>query len=157
MTKEILLNDGSVVFVDAADYEWLNRWKWQRHARGYAIRTSWDALNKKFFGILMHRLILDVPKNMDTDHINGNKLDNRRCNLRICTTAQNIRNQRKTRGTSKYKGVSWSKQRKKWVAFITINHKRKNLGGFNDEAKAALTYNKEAKKHFGEFARLNSI
>ena len=157
--KTISLTQGKVTLVDEADYDWLNQWKW--HVRyGYAVRTQRiDKCNGKCkrVGIIMHRLIMNTPEDMDTDHISGDKLDNRRCNLRIVTTSQNVMNQKKTRGNSKYKGVYWNKNKKKWIAQIGVNHKRRHIGQFLTEIDAALAYNEAAMKYFGEFARLNVI
>jgi hypothetical protein len=90
------------------------------------------------------------------DHINGNGLDNRKSNLRICTHQQNCENSRKRKKSfSKYKGVYWSKNAKKWVAQITIDGKSKHLGYFELEEDAAAAYDKAAVKYFGEFACLN--
>lgn len=100
----------------------------------------------------MHRLIMDFPDN-DIDHKNGNKLDNKRINLRICKHIQNVWNSpKKSTNKSGHKGVSWSKKRKKWIAFITVNYKQMYLGGFSDIAFAADTYKKAARKFYGEFA-----
>lgn len=102
----------------------------------------------------LHRLLLNAPKNMLVDHINGDTLDNRICNLRLATPSQNMGNSKSMRGTSKYKGVHWSKKERKWVAGIKNGV---HLGYFNDENEAALAYNKAALEHFGEFSRLNII
>ena len=93
------------------------------------------------------------------DHINGNGLDNRRANLRVCTHQQNIFNQqkRKDKCSSKYKGVCWSKRNKSWLAQIRFNYKLIYLGYYKNEDDAGLAYNEKAKELFGEFARLNII
>jgi hypothetical protein len=110
----------------------------------------------------MHRLLVEVNLGQEVDHINGNGLDNRKENLRVCTKSQNLGNQKKTKlyggvaTSSKYKGVSWDKRVQKWVAKIGINGKRVYLGLFEDEEKAAEAYNKAALEYFGEFALLNA-
>lgn len=102
----------------------------------------------------MHREIVGTPEGMDTDHINGDKLDNRRSNLRICTHAQNGANRGPQKnGSSGYKGVSY--HCKKWRVQICINGKTKRLGGFNSLLDAAKAYDKAARKYHGEFARTN--
>lgn len=92
---------------------------------------------------------------MFSDHINGNKLDNRRCNLRICTPHQN--NLNRPNVTGKYKGVYWCKRLKKWMAQIMIGERNKYVGSFPNEEEAAFAYNEAAKKYHGEFARLNVL
>lgn len=92
-TNSIRLSDGSSTVVDAADVEFLTRWRWKRHPQGYASRTAWDSVNRKYVTVLMHRAILrDIPVGMTVDHINRDKLDNRRENLRIVTQGENNRN-----------------------------------------------------------------
>ncbi len=156
--KYIKLTQGRTTVVDDADYAELMKHKWyanQRHGIWYAytnIRTG----NKRIT-ISMHRFLLNPPKNMQIDHKNHNGLDNRRCNIRICTHAQNIQNQRRKRGskTSKYKGVFWNKKESYWYVQIKQNGKKLNLGSFHNEIDAAKTYDKKAKELFGEFANTN--
>lgn len=113
-------------------------------------------------GVPLHRYLMGMPdKKFDIDHINGIKEDNRKCNLRVATRSQNIANSKKSRGTSKYKGVSFCKQTGKWRSSIEyrLNGKRKSIhiGRYSDEAEAALKYNEMAIKIFKTFARLNCI
>ncbi len=103
----------------------------------------------------MHRMIMGEPKGMFVDHIDGNSQNNRRSNLRICTPAQNLQNQRPKGGTSRYKGVYFHKKDNKWMAKIGFNGKNTYLGLFEDEILAARAYDKKAKELFGEFAYLN--
>lgn len=106
----------------------------------------------------MHRAITNAPKGMDVDHINGNTRDNRRENLRVCTHAQNLaagRPAKRANSKSKYNGVGWNKSANQWMARIRINGKLTYLGCFKDETAAARAYDKAAREHFGEFARLN--
>ena len=106
--------------------------------------------------LYIHRLIMDAPKGMDVDHINGNPLDNRKSNLRICTHAENQRNKGAYKNnTSGYKGVSWYKRDKKWIAGIKHNNKGIYIGLFEDKEEAARAYDKKAKELHGEFAYLN--
>lgn len=109
--------------------------------------------------VFLHRFIMEPENGMVIDHINGNGLDNRRINLRVCTQAQNTANQkgvRKDAKYSKYKGVSMDRGRW-WYAQITFNRKNIRQYGFKNEIEAALWYNKKAKELFGEFACLNEI
>jgi hypothetical protein len=109
----------------------------------------------------IHKLIMNCPKGMVVDHINGDTLDNRKSNLRICTKLQNQYNQKKHKGNrhSKYKGVTFRKnlKAKPWEAFIYKDYKSKRLGYFETELKAAEAYNKAAKEAYGEFSRLNDL
>ena len=98
---------------------------------------------------------MDAPKGLFVDHINHDGLDNRKSNLRLCTQRQNNQTQRPRGKTSKYKGVYWNKRAKKFMASICIDGKKKSLGYFIDEVAAAKSYDKAAKKLFGEFAYLN--
>ena len=105
---------------------------------------------------MMHREILDVPAGMICDHKNHNGLDNRRCNLRICTPAQNQYNRRlQTGGTSLYKGVYWHKENRKWRAQICHGGLHIHIGYYDYEADAAIAYDDMAIDLFGEFACLN--
>ena len=122
---------------------------------GYAMRISYK--NKERKKVYMHRFLLGVSSGMTTDHINLNGLDNRYSNIRECTQGENSRNKRSTLGSSKYKGVCWCKDARKWHARIKVNRVTRNLCFFDDEEYAAIVYNKAAIKYHGEFARLNKI
>lgn len=146
-----LVNQSLMVKVDREDYELLSRHKWYLSPKGYAI----GKIDRKM--LLMHRLILN-PGNNQTDHINGDKLDNRKENLRMCTNAQNQMNKGlQSNNTSGYRGVYWNKARNRWGAVIKLNGKQKHLGQHRKIEEAALAYNKSAKELFGEFAYLNKI
>lgn len=154
--KTIQLTKGKFAIVDDDDYDWIMKWKWYVNSNGYAVRAIRNASTHK--DIRMHREIANTPEGMDTDHINGNKLDNRKCNLRICTRSENHRNRCKLQGTaSRYKGVTWNDRLKKWQTRIDIPGKQIYLGYYNNEISAALAYNEAAKRIFGEFAKLNII
>lgn len=154
MTKEIPLTQGKVALVDDDDYERLSMYKWNAANDGYASRAPAGRPRPVEF---MHRVILNAPPDMQADHINGNRLDNRKVNLRLCTLTQNNRNRAKwsTATSSRYKGVSWSKQAQKWLAQITVDWRNRYLGIFLVEEDAARAYDAAAKQYFGEFARLN--
>jgi hypothetical protein len=154
MSKIITLTKGKETIVDDEDFEELSKHKWHC-SHGYAARSYWCA-PYKHKTIFMHREIMCVPPEMDTDHINGNELDNRRENLRICVHAENRRNSKKNANNiSGYKGVSWSKGHEKWKAVIKISYKQEHLGYFKNVLDAARAYDKAAKNIFGEFARTN--
>ncbi len=104
--KKIPLTQGKFALVDDEDFEYLNQWKW-KFLSGYAARKK----GKKT--IYMHRLVNNTLDNKSTDHINMNKSDNRKENLRSSTSSQNKFNRDSMGGSSKYKGVSWNKKREK--------------------------------------------
>ncbi len=153
--QKIDLTQGRSALVDDKDFEYLNQFKWQ-YNNGYASRTR-KVTEGDRGTIWMHREILNTPVDKDTDHINGDTLDNRGLNLRVCTRAQNQRNRHIVRGMSKFKGVHWSKAAKKWEARIKAGVGRVTLGYFDIEEDAALAYNTAALKYFEEFARLNIL
>jgi hypothetical protein len=159
-TVLIPLTQGYFAWVDIEGWDLVKNHKWFLH-RGH--NGSWYAetrilIDEKLTNILMHRLIMDAKRGQQVDHINGNKLDNRKCNLRFCTNAQNAMNSFPRIGTtSKYKGVGWSKIGNKWRAYIGINGKYIHLGYFSVEEDAALSYNKAAKVYFGDFALINNL
>jgi hypothetical protein len=158
--KEIRLSQGKIALVDDEDYERINKHKWaalKKPNTYYARRTLSGGFPEQRH-IKMHREIMGLlsADGMVVDHINGNGLDNRKINLRVCTQFQNMRNVPKQPGKSSiYKGVYWRKERHKWQVRIKINGKRIRLGHFDDEIKAARIYDEAANKYFGEFARLN--
>ena len=154
--KEIALTQGKVAIVDDADYESLNQLKWyaQKTCSGwYAARRVGKEGDKIL--ILMHREILKTPANKETDHIDGNGLNNQRHNLRAATRAQNQHNQRKQKGTSKFKGVSRRRDCDRWQVQIRVDKRDIRLGLFSSETEAAKAYDTAAQKYFGEFAHLN--
>ena len=106
----------------------------------------------------MSRILLNAAISDKIDHRDGNKLNNRRNNLRICAQAENAMNRKiNINNTSGYKGVYWNKPRRKWVALIGVNKKRIHLGMFSNKINAAKAYNDAAIKYHGEFSNLNKI
>lgn len=146
--KLIPLTQGKFAKVDDEDYNDLSRHKWRLCSNRYAGRLSKT--------IYMHRVVAKTPPGMDTDHINGDTLDNRRSNLRTCSATENQRNRSKNSSNkSGYKGVSWNINAGKWRATITVNRKNIHIGYFATAELAAQAYDDAAQKHGGEFARLN--
>lgn len=157
---KIPLTKGKFTIVDNEMYEELSKYKWYCTYYGYAARksTKQEEENGHPYIVLMHRQILKIAKRYDVDHINGDRLDNRKENLRQCTRAENVRNRKKQKdSSSKYQGVYWEKKRKKWRAGICYNYKVMRLGDFDNEIEAARAYNDKAKMLHGEFAKLNII
>jgi len=151
--KPIPLTQGKFAIVDASDYEELNQYKWHATKSGhtyYAMRRKGRKL------IRMHRQILNAPRGLVCDHINHNGLDNRKRNLRLCTQGQNCRNKSARKGcSSKYIGVSFDKQTKRFSAKICVNFKKIWIGRFKSEIEAARARDKKAIELHGEFASLN--
>lgn len=140
------------MLLDDEDYAEVNKWKWTLN-KGYAQRI--ESRTQK--NIVVHRLVMKAKVGQEVDHINRNPLDNRKVNLRFCTTRENRRNMglRKDSKTG-YKGVRAN--RKSFQAYINgRDGKFTHLGMFKDPKLAAIAYNTAAKKYFGEFAWLNPI
>lgn len=156
MKAIILYNKKGIVLVDDENYDQLKKITWHLHSAGYA-RTNFK-INDKWTSIYMHRMIMDTPLKLDTDHIDGNKLNNLKSNLRVATHSQNLCNRKITKDlTSQFKGVCWHKHNNKWHARIMLNYKYKHLGFFTDETEAAQAYNDMAVEIFGEFALINNL
>lgn len=155
---EIKLTKGLYAIVDDEDFEMLNQYKWHSNV-GYAARTI-KANPKKT--VLMHRFIINAPKGTCVDHINTNKLDNRKANLRLADKSKNSMNRVVSNySTTGFKGVhfykAYKKYKKPYQAYITANKKRINLGYFETAVDAAKAYNEAALIYHGEFARLNDV
>lgn len=153
--KTIPLTQGKFTIVDDDVYDYLMQWKWT-FSGGYAYRLK--TIKGKSKKIWLHREINATPTGKYTDHIDGNRLNNTRSNLRVCTYAENNKNA-KTRKDNKsgYRGVHWEKGCRKWRAVINNNGKRITIGMFDDVVAAAIAYNEYAKKLHKEFARLNVV
>lgn len=164
--KIIKTNAGDHIFVSPEDYDYLSKFTWFLRSsktkgrlvvKWYPVRVTPRPNRKQ---IIISREIMNCPKSMVVDHINGNTLDNRRSNLRIVTQSENSMNMTKSKSsrmTSKYKGVSWSIKEKRWIAKIKKMRKSKYLGSYKCEKNAAKAYNKSAIEMFGQYAKLNQI
>lgn len=135
-------NEIGRVIIDLEDVEKIKNYKWSLK-NGYAFNTEVG---------LLHRFLNEYPNDMVIDHINLNKLDNRRSNLRICTYSQNNMNTKiKSSNTSGTKGVWWNAKREKWIAEIMIDNKKYYLGEFINKEEAIKTRKEAEIKYFGEF------
>lgn len=139
----------SFFYIDVEDYHIVDGLRWC-FSHGYVTNAYTDTR--------LHRAIMNACEGEEVDHINGNRFDNRKSNLRICTHKENTRNNTiPSNNTSGYKGVSWDKFRDKWKAYIIFDKRMIHLGRFESKTEAAKAYNRAAIKHFGEFAKLNEI
>lgn len=160
--KIIPLSQGKVTLVDDIDYDWAMQWKWTAQRAPaksgnlwYAVRCApWRNGHRR--GVKLHREIAvraGLPKARQFDHADRDGLNNQRANIRPCSHAQNRANARKTPGlSSKFKGVSWDANARKWRAGMKALGKSFNLGGYATEEQAHRAYERAARKHFGEFA-----
>jgi hypothetical protein len=161
MTKQIPLSPQGkrrgqfFAIVDDEDFERASKYAWyvSPHRKTMYARHRPDGNNMYRS---LHRFLLGVTPSQIIDHVNGNGLDNRRCNIRVCTISQNRWNEpiRKT-NKSGFKGVSFHKQVHRWMAHIKFHRKSIYLGLFDDPAMAARAYDKKARELFGEFAWTN--
>jgi len=159
-SKRIRLPDGKCAIVDAEDYERISQYKWHYNCgAAHRIHIFHELpLKAEKVRIAMSNAVLQLPMDIEVDHINHRQLDNRKSNLRQCTRRQNCYNRQPSKYrkmTSKYKGVFWLKTLKKWRAAIVNEGKFIHLGLFCTERKAARAYDKKAKEIAGEFAYLN--
>lgn len=154
----IQINNGHNLIIDDKDWDILKMVNWyasknttgtnKYYARGHDLFTG----NK----LTLHRFLLDAKDGELVDHINGNGLDNRRCNLRICTNQQNQYNREKnSNNTSGYKGVSWCNSNKKWKSYIWVDGRNKYLGQYDTPEDAYSSYKKASKQYHKEFSNDN--
>jgi len=152
--KQIITKDGSPVFVDDEDYEWLNKYTWRRNKVGYAFRGS--SKNRVTFKRYMHREIMGAKKNQQVDHINGNISHNQKENLRFSTQSQNRINSVKMKGClSDYKYVRPDKKRGNYTVRLGKRRKESYIGSFENEHYAALVADLWAVDLYGKFAKTN--
>lgn len=146
----IVLNTGDIVLVEEQDFERIAQYSWHLTNTGYAAaRLSRDQGRKL---VLMHRFILNPPAKAHVDHINANKLDNRRSNLRAVRASVNLRNVHhlNANNTSGIRGVCWDKTGKYWMAYISVQQKRIYLGYFQSKDEAIAARIAGELKYWGE-------
>jgi hypothetical protein len=147
--KTIELTQGYVALVDDEDFDALSQHRW------HAVRGK-DTVYARWGKVYLHRVIMNAQKGQEVDHINGDGLDNRKANLRICSHSENLRNQKVSRANKYgYRGVGWHKQKDRFRAYIKQSGNMIHLGLFETAEEAALAYDMAAKQYHGEFARLN--
>lgn len=143
--KKLSISPKGYVLVDDEDYEFLSLFIWKLSKRGYAVGY-----------IPMQRLLMRPARKLVVDHIDWNKLNNQKSNLRICTNSQNRMNNQKKQGTtSKFRGVYWKKNKNKFTAFVKAAGKNYWLGSFDDEHIAALMRDFWTTELHGEYAQTN--
>lgn len=157
---EVKLKHG-VMKIDKEDWDRLKHITWYTSNLGkkdYYVKCN-KPKERGLLSDLIHRNIMNAPKDMDVDHIFHDTLDNRKSKLNVCPHRINCQNKRKQKrkhknSSSFYLGVSWRKTRKKWRSYITIRGKVKELGAFDSEIEAAKTRDREAIRS-GEIYVLN--
>ncbi len=153
----ISVNPNHYAIIDDSDALTVLRHKWH-YVNGYATTAIYRPETQSQQTLSMHRMIMGSPTGLEVDHINGDRLDNRRENLRVCSHANNASSKRRgLNNTSRYKGVAWVKSRAKWMAYIQPKGRLINLGYYKNRHDAALAYNRAAQKWFGEYAMLNTV
>lgn len=149
MPMRVPIGRGLFAIVDDEDFELVSNYRWHPH------RSRDNALYYASTNVKMHRLVTKAPLGVMVDHINGDALDNRRCNLRLCTNAQNQQNTRSRGGTSQYKGVSFIAKAQKWLGSFVYEGERYHCGLFESEQECARAVDKARQEVCGEFALLN--
>jgi hypothetical protein len=147
-----LSNCSAFTLVDDADFLFLSQWAWRRSTKGYVVRS--ETINGKRVYMNLHRVIMNAPRGLYVDHIDNDKLNNTRSNLRLCTQSQNQANRRLHKNNSSgFKGVT--RRGNRWHARIWVQEKQIHLGYHDKAYQASMLYDHAARRFFGEFARLN--
>ena len=138
------------ILLDAEDAELFDKKKWYVSNSGYLIRSC-KGHTKHF-----HREVMNTPDDKQTDHIDGNKLNNSKANLRICSYSENMRNKQVgRRTTSGYIGVAIDREKGNWRARVVVHGKTIDLGRYESSVEAALIRDRAALEYHGRFATLN--
>ena len=148
--RHIPLGNGRFAIIDDGDYEEISQHKWRASHHG---ATTYATCVKRGRVVYMHRMIMRARKGSLVDHIDGNGLNNRRCNLRVCNHQQNRANVGPRGGVSRFVGVG--RRKDKWVAGIEVRGKRYHIGTFDDEVEAAKARDRKAYELHGQYAYLN--
>lgn len=156
--KKIPLTQGYFALVDDSDYEAISKYKWhiKKHGRTfYAKHSTKKGDNRKQKTVYMHSLLLATPRGMEVDHIDGDGLNNRRDNIRVCVHAENTRNARtRLDNKSGFRGVHFHSRDMVWSASIGFKNKRVHLGYFSSKLLAREAYRDASIKYYGNFARV---
>jgi hypothetical protein len=149
------LTKGYEAIIDAADVPLVEGVNWWAKISRITVYAAAKLPSPQRGDKLMHRAIMNTPSKMETDHIDGDGLNNRRSNLRIATTSENQRNRGlSANNTSGFKGVSWQKRTKKWRAEIRSNGVYWWLGDFDTPEAAHAAYVAASERLHGEFGRV---
>ncbi len=164
---ELKTKNGYTFYIDDEDVAIVSKYKWYGYTPKRYRKDGGVSYYKPFIQandransstIRLHRLVMNAPKGTEIDHIDGDRCNNRKRNLRCCTGLQNKRNRSKnTNNTSGFKGVTWHKKAGKWEAQLQRGARHSYLGLFERREEAARAYNKAALEWHGEFAKLNEI
>ena len=140
-------NTNKQFYFDLEDYDKIKDYCWYEDFFGYVVNIY------KRKNLKLHKLITGTNKTQIIDHINRNKLDNRKANLRVCSIQENSFNAGLSKNnTSGYNGVFWNSDKKKWCARIGVNKKEIFLGYFNNKKEAHQKRIDAEKLYYGEFA-----
>jgi len=147
---KLQLSNGGYALIDKEDSELVVGYTWSKQTLGYiqAYVIGSASGGGKAKMIYLHRLLTDFPKEMVVDHINHDRSDNRRKNLRIVTHQQNLWNRKSSNG------VYWDKSVEIWKAKLKVDGKEHYLGASKDKQKAIAFRRAGEKKHFGDFANI---
>jgi hypothetical protein len=150
-----LSRQGSVALIDEEDLSVLSGFRWHLSAAGYAVR---NLPGRGKGSVLMHRQILNAPTGFEVDHVNGNRVDNRRSNLRLASHAENSRNQgRRSTNKSGSKGVHWDSSRRRWAVELKKDRRKIYVGRYSSIEAATAAYDVAVVKYHGSFARPNAM
>lgn len=154
--KCYLNNCNDYFLFDIENYEKIKNTGWSKNGGGYATGGIVGQ-----GAVLVHRFLMNCPKDMQVDHINHNKLDNRKCNLRICTPAQNCWNNGMCKSNiTGYKGVhkcTYNSGNVRYEASITVNKKTIRLGRFDTPEEAYIARSEAEEKYFGDFRHKEGV